>query len=189
VTRICVFCGSTPGRDPRHLAATIALGRLLAERRLHLVYGGARVGLMGALADEVLTRGGTVTGVIPRGLVDREVAHTSLLDLRVVADMHARKALMAELADAFIALPGGFGTLEELLEMVTWVKLGIHAKPVGLLNVAGYYDGLLRQVDEAVSESFVAAAEKERLLVADEASSLLDQLARRARAGPEGDAA
>jgi uncharacterized protein (TIGR00730 family) len=178
--RVCVFCGSTPGRDPRHLSAALALGRLLAERRLHLVYGGARVGLMGALADEVLTRGGTVTGVIPRGLVEREVAHTSLLDLRVVADMHARKALMADLADALLALPGGFGTLEELFEVVTWVKLGIHDKPVGLLNVAGYYDGLLRQVEQAVSESFVAPLERERLLVADDPSSLLDQLARRA---------
>jgi uncharacterized protein (TIGR00730 family) len=137
---------------------------------------------MGALADEVLTRGGAITGVIPRGLVEREVAHTSLLDLRVVPDMHARKALMADLADAFIALPGGFGTLEELLEMVTWVKLGIHDKPVGLLNVAGYYDGLLRQVEQAVSESFVAAGERERLLVAEDPSALLDRLEQRALA-------
>ncbi len=142
------------------------------------MYGGARVGLMGALADEVLARGGTVTGVIPRGLVDREIAHTALLDLRVVPDMHARKALMAELADAFVALPGGFGTFEELFEVVTWTKLGIHDKPVGLLNVAGYYDGLLLQVERAVAESFVAAAERERLLVADEPEALLDQLAR-----------
>ena len=174
-----MFCGSSPGRDPRHLAAALALGQELAERRLHLVYGGARVGLMGALADEVLAHGGLVTGVIPRGLVEREVAHTSLLDLRVVPDMHSRKALMAELADAFVALPGGFGTFEELFEVVTWVKLGIHDKPVGLLNVAGYYDGLLRQVEQAVAESFVASQERERLLVAEEPSSLLDQLARR----------
>jgi uncharacterized protein (TIGR00730 family) len=139
---------------------------------------------MGALADEVLARRGTVTGVIPRGLVDREIAHTALLDLRVVDDMHARKALMAELADAFLALPGGFGTLEELFEVVTWVKLGIHDKPVGLLNVAGYYDRLLRQVERAVSESFVSSRERDQLLVADEAKALLDQLARRALTGP-----
>jgi uncharacterized protein (TIGR00730 family) len=179
LTRICVFCGSSPGRDPRHLAAALDLGRLLAERRIHLVYGGARVGLMGALADEVRARGGTVTGVIPQGLVEREIAHTSLPDLRVVPDMHARKALMAELADAFLALPGGFGTFEELFEVVTWVKLGIHDKPVGLLNVAGYYDGLLSQVERAVSESFVSAGEKERLVVAEEPEALLELLQRR----------
>ena len=134
---------------------------------------------MGALADEVLAHGGTVTGVIPRGLVDREIAHEALLDLRVVPDMHARKALMTHLADAFVALPGGFGTLEELFEVVTWVKLGLHDKPVGLLNLAGYYDGLLRQVEQAVREEFVSSRERERLLVADEPSALLDQLARR----------
>ncbi|HEY7513398.1 MAG TPA: TIGR00730 family Rossman fold protein [Vicinamibacteria bacterium] len=184
MTRVCVFCGSSPGRDPRHLEAALALGRQLVERRLHLVYGGARVGLMGALADEVLARGGTVTGVIPRGLVDREIAHATLLDLRVVADMHARKALMAELADAFLALPGGFGTLEELFEVVTWVKLGIHDKPVGLLNVAGYYDGLLRQVERAVSEAFVSSRERDQLLVADEPKALLDQLVGRALTDP-----
>jgi hypothetical protein len=139
---------------------------------------------MGALADEVLARRGTVTGVIPRGLVDREIAHTALLDLRVVDDMHARKALMAELADAFLALPGGFGTLEELFEVVTWVKLGIHDKPVGLLNVAGYYDGLLRQVERAVSESFVSSRERDQLLVADEPKALLDQLVGRALTDP-----
>lgn len=160
------------------------MGRLLVERGLHLVYGGARVGLMGALADEVLARGGGVTGVIPAGLVEREVAHPSLLDLRVVPTMHARKALMADLSDAFIALPGGFGTFEELLEAATWVQLGIHRKPVGVLNVAGYYDGLLRQVERAVEESFVPPHNQGLLLVAEEPSRLLDLLERWTPANP-----
>jgi uncharacterized protein (TIGR00730 family) len=136
------------------------------------------VGLMGALADEVLAGGGGVTGVIPRGLVEREVAHPSLIDLRVVPNMHARKALMAELSDAFIALPGGYGTFEELFEVVTWVQLGIHGKPVGVLNVAGYYDGLLQQVQRAVGEGFVPLHNRSLMVVADEPAALLDQMER-----------
>jgi uncharacterized protein (TIGR00730 family) len=172
------------GRDPRHRAAAVSVARELVERGISLVYGGARVGLMGVVADEVLARGGSVTGVIPRGLVEREIAHSSLLDLRVVETMHARKALMAELSDAFIALPGGYGTLEEVLEAVTWVQLGIHDKPVAVLNVGGYYDGLLRQVEQAVEEAFIPARNRGLLLVAEDPATLLDRLERWTPATP-----
>ena len=174
--RVCVFCGSASGRDPRYRESAEELGRLLAARELELVFGGGSVGLMGVVADEVLARGGRVTGVIPEALMAREVGHRQVQDLRVVPDMHARKALMAELADAFVSLPGGYGTLEELFEVATWAQLGLHVKPLGLLNVAGFYDDLVRQLDRAIAEGFVAPTR--RLLVADTPVALLDALAR-----------
>jgi uncharacterized protein (TIGR00730 family) len=176
--RLCVFCGSSPGADIAYRAAAIDLGHALAERRIELVYGGAQVGLMGVVADAALEGGGRVTGVIPQSLVDREIAHPGLSDLRVVGSMHERKAQMAELADAFVALPGGMGTLEELFEVYTWNMLGLHAKPLGLLNVRGYFDGLVRFLDHAVAERFVSPAHRAMLLVGEELGELLDGLER-----------
>lgn len=175
--RVCVFCGSALGRDRRHRDAAIALAEALVGRGLGLVFGGGSVGLMGVLADAMLAKGGEVIGVIPHGLAAREVAHRGLSDLRVVPSMHARKSLMAELSDAFVALPGGFGTFEELFEVVTWAQLGIHRKPIGLLNVAGYYDSLIRFFDHAVAEGFASAENRALLLIADEPDALLDRLA------------
>ncbi len=175
--RVCVFTGSSPGAQRAYAAAAEQLGRTLAERGLELVYGGARVGLMGVLADAALAAGGRVVGVLPEALVSKEVAHPGLTELHVVASMHERKALMAERADAFVALPGGLGTLEELAEVLTWAQLGLHAKPCGLLDVAGYYAGLLAFLDHAVAERFVHE-EHRALLVAGEAPGpLLDRLA------------
>jgi uncharacterized protein (TIGR00730 family) len=142
VRRVCVFCGSSPGHDPRYAASAAALARELVSRGIGVVFGGGSIGLMGVLADQALAGGGSVTGVIPHGLAARELAHRGVADMRVVPTMHARKALMAELADGFVALPGGIGTLDELFEIVTWSQLGIHRKPIGVLNVAGYYDPL-----------------------------------------------
>ncbi len=153
--RVCVFCGSSSGRSPAYAEAARALGRLLAERGIELVFGGGRVGLMGTLADEVLAHGGRAIGVIPRGLFVREVGHQGLSALHVVDSMHERKALMAELSDAFVALPGGFGTFEELCEAITWVQLGIHAKPCALLDVQDYWEPLAQLFDAAVKEGFV----------------------------------
>jgi len=153
--RICVYCGSSSGARQAYIQAARALGVSLVRRGLGLVYGGSHIGLMGALADTVLAEGGEVIGVIPEPMVTREIAHTGLSDLRVVGSMHERKALMADLADAFIALPGGFGTLEEFCEIATWVQLGLHRKPCGLLNVEGYYDGLLAFLNHAVGEGFI----------------------------------
>jgi hypothetical protein len=186
VTSVCVFCGSSEGRDPRYREAAAALGRALVRRRLRLVFGGSGVGLMRVLADTVLEAGGVAVGVIPQGLVAREVAHRGLTDLRVVPSMHARKAQMAELADAFLALPGGFGTFEELFEGVTWAQLGIHRKPVALLNVAGYFDDLVRFLDHAVREGFVTPQNRRLIGVADEPEAALDLLA--AYAPPSGPA-
>ena len=152
---LCVFCGSRMGARPEYETAATSLGRALAERGVTLVYGGGSVGLMGAVANAALAASGKVIGVIPEALATKEVAHFGLTDLRVVPTMHARKALMAELSDGFVALPGGVGTFEELFEIVTWAQLGIHAKPVGLLNVMGFYDGLLALMDHAVREGFV----------------------------------
>ena len=152
---VCVFCGSNPGRRPEYLAGAADLGRTLASRGIRVVYGGAHVGVMGALADAVLAAGGEIIGVIPGLLVDAEVAHSGLTELRVTGSMHERKATMAGLAEGFIALPGGLGTLEEFAEIVTWAQLGLHAKPTGLLNLLGYYDGLLRFLDHATQERFV----------------------------------
>jgi uncharacterized protein (TIGR00730 family) len=176
VKRVCVFSGSSPGSDLAYRAAATDLGHRLAERGIELVYGGASVGLMGAVADAAMEGGGHVIGVIPQSLVDREVAHPGLGDLRVVDSMHERKALMADLSDAFVALPGGVGTLEELFEVYTWNQLGLHAKPLGLFNVRGYYDGLARFLDHAVTERFVTPQHRAMLLVAEELDALLDGL-------------
>jgi uncharacterized protein (TIGR00730 family) len=177
MTRLCVFCGSAPGGGPVFREAARALATELLGRRITLVYGGGSTGLMGVLADAVLAGGGEVIGVIPRGLVRPELAHTGLSRLHVVESMHERKALMASLAEGFVALPGGLGTLEETLEALTWAQLGIHRKPVCLVNVAGYWDDLLRLLGRAVREGFVRP-EYAGLLVAEPTPSrLLDQLA------------
>ena len=175
--RVCVFSGSSPGADLAYRAAATDLGHRLAERGIELVFGGASVGLMGVLADAALEGGGRVTGVIPQSLVEREIAHPGLSDLRVVDSMHERKAVMAELADAFVALPGGVGTLEELFEVYTWNQLGLHAKPLGLFNVRGYFDGLARFLDHATAERFVTPQHRAMLLVSEDLDELLDGLA------------
>jgi len=174
--RVCVFCGSSPGANPQYAAMTTQLGGILARRGLTLVYGGGNVGLMGTLADAVMKDGGHVIGVIPQALVDREVAHAGLPDLRIVASMHERKALMADLADAFVALPGGIGTLEEFCEILTWAQLGLHQKPCGLINVAGYFDHLMAFLDHSVSERFLRAEHRGMVLVEADPEKLLDQL-------------
>jgi uncharacterized protein (TIGR00730 family) len=176
--RICVFAGSRPGTRAEYAAAARALGRALARRGIVLVYGGGNVGLMGALADAALAAGGEVIGVIPEALVRKEVAHTGLSELRVVGSMHERKAQMADLADAFIALPGGIGTLEELCEILTWAQLGLHAKPCGLLDVCGYFQRLLGFLDHAVSENFLPAEQRDMLLYAEDTDALLEAFAR-----------
>jgi uncharacterized protein (TIGR00730 family) len=176
VKSACIFCGSSPGARPQYTEATEDLGALLVERGITLVYGGASLGLMGRLADTVLSEGGEAIGVMPRALVEREIAHLGLTDLHVVDSMHARKALMAELADAFIALPGGLGTLDELFEIYTWGQLGLHSKPCGLLNVEGYYDGLVGFLDQAVRERFVREAHRDMLVVEEEPAAMLDRL-------------
>lgn len=176
--RICVYCGSSNGNRPSYIQAARALGTSLVRRGIGLVYGGSNVGLMGALADTVLAQGGEVIGVIPEAVVIREVAHTRLADLRVVGSMHERKALMAELADGFIAMPGGFGTLEEFCEIVTWVQLGLHRKPCGLLNVEGYYDGLLSFLNHAVAEGFIRTEYRSVVLTDSEVDGLLEKISK-----------
>jgi len=171
--RICVFCGSSPGVRASYAEAAVNLGHTLVETGLDLVYGGADVGLMGILARTVLDSGGRVTGVIPRMLVEKEVAFTRVEDLRVVQSMHERKALMAELADGFIALPGGIGTMEEFIEVLTWSHLGIHRKPCGLLNSGGYYDRLLGFLDHMAEEGFARPESREALLVDEDPAVLL----------------
>ncbi len=173
--RVCVFCGSSPGASPRYLEAAKAMGRTLAERGLALVYGGGSVGLMGAVADASLAAGGEVVGVIPRALQLREVAHAKLTTLHVVGSMHERKAKMAELADGFIALPGGMGTLEEFAETLTWAQLGLHARPCGLLDVAGYYEPLIAFFDRAVAEGFVRPEHRRLMVVGESPAALLDR--------------
>ena len=173
---LCVYCGSSIGVRPDYAAAAEATGRLLAERGIGVVFGGGSIGMMGAVADAALAEGGEVIGVIPHALAAREVDHVGLTALHKVDTMHERKALMAELSDGFVALPGGLGTLEELMEVWTWVQLGIHRSPVGLLNVAGYFDGLLGFVDHAVAEGFVRPAHRDLLVVADTPLALLDAL-------------
>ena len=175
--RVLVFCGSSPGRKPEYAAAAAELGRLLAARDLEVVYGGARVGLMGALADATLAGRGTVIGVIPNRLVQHEIAHPGCTKLHVVETMHERKALMAELSDAVIALPGGSGTLDELFELFTWKQLGLHRKPIGLLDVAGYWQPMLGFLQHAVNERFLRAEYLEDLQVEGSAAGLLDRLA------------
>lgn len=176
--RVCVFCGSSPGSDPAYLEAARTLGTALGRRGLGLVYGGASVGLMGAMADAALAAGAHATGVIPSSMVAREIAHPSLHDLRVVATMHERKALMADLADAFVALPGGIGTLDETFEILTWAQLGLHGKPLGFLNVAGFYDPLLAFLEHVVTARFIRAEHRGLFVVGDTADALLDGLAR-----------
>lgn len=180
--RICVFCGSNAGHDPRYRAEADLLGRLLAGRGIELVYGGGNVGLMGVIADACLGAGGTVIGVIPEALIGKEVAgrvvdHRGLTRLEVVDSMHTRKARMAELADGFIALPGGFGTFEEFCEVLTWGQLGFHGKPMGLLNVNGFYDPLLALFERAVAEGFLREENRAMALAADDIESLLAALA------------
>jgi uncharacterized protein (TIGR00730 family) len=171
-----VFCGARAGARPEYAEAAEALGRAVAERGLTLVYGGGRVGLMGTIADAALARGGRVLGVIPAALANKEVAHDGVSELRVVASMHARKAMMAEESDAFIALPGGFGTFEELFEIVTWAQLGIHAKPIGVLNVAGFFDAMLALIDHSVKEGFVGFGGRHLITAAPDVATLLDRL-------------
>jgi uncharacterized protein (TIGR00730 family) len=173
---IAVYCGSKPGHDPKYVGLAESLGRQLAGRGHHLIYGGARVGLMGAMADAVLAGGGEVLGVIPEALMAREVAHPGLTRLAVVKDMHERKAQMAAPADAFVALPGGPGTMEELFEMWTWQMLGYHNKPVALLNFEGYYDPLITMIERMTSEGFAWADLTETLVIAGTVEALLDQL-------------
>jgi hypothetical protein len=174
--RLCVFCGSSAGSDPSYLVSARELGRALAEASIGLVYGGASVGLMGALADAALDAGGEVIGVIPSSLVEKEIAHGRLADLRVVKSMHERKALMAELSDAFVALPGGVGTLEELFEVWTWAQLGYHAKPCAILNVNGFYDRLLSFLDHVCAHEFMKPTHRSMLIVAREPTELLQAL-------------
>jgi len=176
--RICVFCGSSLGLNERYRDAARTLGRELAERRLDLVYGGGSVGLMGVLADTVLAGGGHVFGVIPRQLATEELAHRGLTSLKIVASMHERKACMADLADAFIALPGGFGTFEELFEAITWSQLGIHRKPVGLLNIEDYFDPLVTLIDRAIEEGFIVPQNRQLVVVGESPAELLDKLSR-----------
>ncbi|HKJ71746.1 MAG TPA: TIGR00730 family Rossman fold protein [Gammaproteobacteria bacterium] len=175
--RICVFAGSGTGKGPTYAEAAAALGGLLARRGLGVVFGGGHTGLMGVLADAALAAGGEVIGVIPEALRDRELAHEGLSRLEVVDSMHTRKARMNDLADAFIALPGGVGTLEELFEMFTWAQLGIHHKPCGLLNAGGYYDPLIRFLDDMVAAEFLRPDQRALLEVAGEPAGLLDVLA------------
>ena len=174
--RLCVYCGSQEGAQPIYAGAAHALGTRLAAEGIGLVYGGGRIGLMGVVADAVLGAGGEAIGVIPYALASKEVAHAGLTELHLVDSMHERKALMAELADAFVAMPGGLGTLEELAEALTWSQLGIHRKPCGLFNVAGYYDGLIAYFDHAEAEGFVRTEHRALLLVETEPTALLAQL-------------
>ena len=174
---VCVFSGSSPGARPSYTETATALGREVATRGLRLVYGGASVGLMGAVADAALAAGGEVVGVIPQHLVDREVAHDGLTELQVTGSMHERKALMADLADGFVALPGGLGTLEELAEVLTWSQLGLQSKPCGLLDVEGFFEPLLAFFDHTVTERFVSTEHRALVLAADRPDALLDLLA------------
>lgn len=179
---ICVFCGSQPGARPAYVEAARALGRLLAQQGIVTIYGGGHIGMMGALADAALAAGGRVVGVIPEHLMRPEVAHQNLDELRVVASMHERKRLMAERADAFIVLPGGYGTLEEMFEMVTWLQLRLQAKPLGIVNVERYYDRLLEFLNHAAAEGFIRPEHRELVIVDASPATLLARLAQRAPA-------
>lgn len=180
---ICVFAGSSPGKDPALLEAAEALGQALVSRGYGLVYGGASIGLMGRIADTVLSLGGKVIGVMPDFLAAKEIAHAGLTELKITASMHERKDAMASLADGFVALPGGFGTLEELFEVITWAQLGLHAKPCGLLNVNGYYDELLGFLDTAVEQQLLRAENRDIVIVGTTAGALLDQMEARSVSG------
>lgn len=174
MNRICVFCGSNEGANPIFTAAAVEVGEFLVKRDIELVFGGGRVGLMGKIADTVLANGGRVIGVIPESLAQKEVAHAGLTELHVVESMHQRKALMAELSDGFIAMPGGFGTFEEFCEIITWSQLGFHTKPCGLLNSAGFYDDLIRMFDKAAAEEFVRPVHRELVLASGEIETLFE---------------
>ncbi|HBQ09635.1 MAG: TIGR00730 family Rossman fold protein [Sandaracinaceae bacterium] len=174
--RVCVFCGSSPGSRPIYLEGARAVGRALAERGVGVVYGGASVGCMGAVADAALEAGGEVIGVIPHSMVDRELAHPGLTDLHVVEGMHERKALMTALSDAFLALPGGHGTLDELFEALTWAQLGIHAQPIGVWNLEGYWDPLFAMLDRVVEEGFLRPHHRTLLLSSHALEPLIDSL-------------
>ena len=178
IKRICVYAGSNPGNDDCYRAAAQNLAHTLVRRGIGIVYGGGNVGLMGELADTVLAAGGEVVGIMPRQLVEKEVAHLGLTDLQVVESMHERKAAMAELSDAFVALPGGIGTLEEIIEVYTWSQLGLHRKACALLNINGYYDGLTAFLDHAVSEGFLARGHRELLVVIERPEELVESLER-----------
>jgi len=174
--RLCVFCGSSPGRRPIHAESARSLGKIMAARGLALVYGGGHVGLMGVLADAVLEAGGEVIGVIPQSMVDKELAHTGISKLHIVGTMHERKALMADLADGFAALPGAFGTADELFEILTWAQLGLHAKPVAILNIDGFFQALLAWLDHAVAEGFLKPKHRRLLQEAEDAEKLVNLL-------------
>jgi uncharacterized protein (TIGR00730 family) len=176
VKRLAVYCGSSMGTDPAFEAVARGLGEEMARRGIGLVYGGGRLGLMGIVADAVLANGGTAHGVIPQALVDIEVAHTGLTDLRIVTSMHERKAMMTELTDAFVAIPGGIGTLDELFEAWTWNALGYHAKPLALLNVAGFWDGMIAFLDTVTASGFMSPARRGQLLVAETIGEAIDEL-------------
>lgn len=176
IRNICVYCGASSGNDAQYAQAAQAFGRLLAERGLRLIYGGGHSGLMGTIANAVLEHGGEVIGVIPVALREKEAAHQGLTELHIVADMHERKAMMAEKADAFVAMPGGLGTLEELFEMLTWLQLGFHQKPIGLLNVGGFYDGLHTFLQHIHAEGFVRSHDANLLKSADDGAQLLQLL-------------
>jgi uncharacterized protein (TIGR00730 family) len=177
VRRVCVFCGSSPGARPAYAEATAEVARALVAEGIGVVYGGGHVGLMGVLADTAMAAGGEVIGVMPQALVDREIGHTEISELRVVGSMHERKALMADLSDAFIALPGGAGTLEELFEVYTWAQLGLHDKPCGLLDVEDYFSGLVGFLDHAVHERFLREEHRAMLIVEREPRRLIGRLA------------
>ncbi|MEZ5425161.1 MAG: TIGR00730 family Rossman fold protein [Pyrinomonadaceae bacterium] len=174
--RICVFCGSNPGNDPVFIETAREVGEFLAGENIELVYGGGRIGLMGRIADTVLAAGGRVTGVIPESMARKERAHRGLTDLRIVRSMHERKALMAELSDGFIALPGGFGTFEEFCEILTWSQLGFHAKPCGLLNVGGFYDHLIELFDVSASSGFIRPEHRRLVLVEKSVEKLFEMM-------------
>jgi len=180
IRRVCVFCGASPGRDPAYLELAASVGAGLAQRGIGVVYGGSRVGMMGALADAALAVGGEVIGIIPRRLVERELAHGGLTDLRVVETLHERKAEMAASSDGFIALPGGLGTLEELAEVASWAQLGLHAKPIGLLGPVGYWDALLGWLDHAVAEGFIAPGHRALVDLDPDLEALLERFGWRA---------
>jgi uncharacterized protein (TIGR00730 family) len=174
--KICVYCGSSSGKSPEYLESARVLAKEMVKRNIGLVYGGANVGIMGEIANTMLANGGDVTGIIPQSLVDKEVGHFGLTELKVVGSMHERKAIMADLSDGFIALPGGLGTLEELFEVLTWSQLGFHHKPCALLNIKQYYESLSVFLDHAVDEEFVKPIHREMLLVASDPSQLLDAM-------------
>ena len=176
IRTVCVFCGSNPGTDPAYLEAATETGKYLAEKGIGLVFGGGRVGLMGRVADTVMAEGGTVTGVIPKDLAEKEVAHQNLTVLHVVSSMHKRKALMAKLSDGFIAMPGGFGTFEEICEVITWTQLGFQEKPCGILNTNRYYEDLISLFDNATEKGFIRPEHRRLVMVSDQIAGLIEQL-------------